>query len=118
MSTAALAAVAAIGEKLRCEHTESRNRISIRGHSFADSEAVTTHDFFEHGIALRKPARKRNVDSVRSKRNLLHLDNEFDDRLMRVTSRVRHAHPTANTAALQILGSDTLTAHHTRLSYE
>ena len=82
MTTAAFAAVSPIGEKLRCEHTESRNRISIRGSFLTDRNVVTIHDFIEHWIASGKPVAKRDVDAVRPKRNSLHLEDVFVEGLL------------------------------------
>ena len=82
MTTAAFAAVSPIGEKLRCENTESRNRISIRRSSLTDRNLMTIHDLFEHRIALGKPVAERNLNAIPPERKSLHLDNVLDEGLL------------------------------------
>jgi len=117
MSTAALAAVLSIGEKLRREHAEARYWISVRRSLLTHRSVVAIHDLFEEGMARREPANERNVKTVRAKRNTLHLVDEFDEGLAEDTTPFRDPTTSAHSTREKIPASDTLTARHTRLSY-
>ncbi|MEN9802552.1 MAG: hypothetical protein RLZ37_1677, partial [Actinomycetota bacterium] len=117
MPTSAFAAVTPISEKLRCEHAETRNRISIGGSLPTDRNAVAIHDLVEEWMTWRKPVTKRNLNAIGPQWNSLHFPNEFEKCPVRITMPTREAHVGSDSGIEKILGSDTLTAHHIRLSY-